>query len=88
LAWLLALLSPLTLYLNEHGAEEGIGVADGFVVLKGSLSRAEGAVSIHYCMSEQRQLFQERCILAPLDVKRVFTQGFRFPSPQQQLTYW
>ncbi|MGO1913163.1 MAG: GIY-YIG nuclease family protein, partial [Halomonadaceae bacterium] len=73
---------PLTLYLNERGAEgTGREVADGFVVLKGSLARAEETVSIHDYMREQRQLLQERGVLAPLDGKLVFSQDFRFSSP-------
>jgi hypothetical protein len=54
-------------------------VADGFVVLKGSLARAEETVSIHDYMRDQRQrqLLQERGVLAPLDRKLVFTQDFR-----------
>ncbi|MGP9551244.1 MULTISPECIES: GIY-YIG nuclease family protein [unclassified Halomonas] len=73
---------PLTLYLNERGAEgTGREVADGFVVLKGSLARAEETVSIHDYMREQRQLLQERGVLSPLDGKMVFTQDFRFSSP-------
>ncbi len=73
---------PLTLYLNERGAEgSGREVADGFVVLKGSLARAEETHSIHDYMREQRQLLQERGVLAPLDGKLVFTQDFRFSSP-------
>lgn len=73
---------PLTLYLNERGAEgTGREVADGFVVLKGSQARAEETVSIHDYMREQRQLLQERGVLAPLDGKLVFTQDFRFSSP-------
>lgn len=72
----------LTLYLNERGAEgAGREVADGFVVLKDSLARAEETVSIHDYMREQRQLLQERGVLAPLDGKLVFTQDFRFSSP-------
>ena len=73
---------PLALYLNERGAEgTGREVADGFVVLKGSQARAEETVSIHDYMREQRQLLQERGVLAPLDEKLVFTQDFRFSSP-------
>ncbi|TMU20315.1 GIY-YIG nuclease family protein [Halomonas sp. ATBC28] len=73
---------PLTLYLNERGAEgAGREVADGFVVIKGSLARAEETLSIHDYMREQRQLLQERGVLAPLDGKLVFTQDFRFSSP-------
>ncbi|MGP9499168.1 GIY-YIG nuclease family protein [Halomonas sp. AOP43-D1-4] len=73
---------PLTLYLNERGAEgTGREVADGFVVLKGSLARVEETISIHDYMREQRQLLQERGVLAPLDRKLVFTQDFRFSSP-------
>ncbi|MGP9508165.1 GIY-YIG nuclease family protein [Halomonas sp. AOP43-D1-39] len=73
---------PLTLYLNERGAEgAGREVADGFVVLKGSLARAEETLSIHDYMREQRQLLQERGVLAPQDGKLVFTQDFRFSSP-------
>ncbi|MEA2118980.1 GIY-YIG nuclease family protein [Halovibrio sp. HP20-50] len=73
---------PVTLYLNERGAEgTGREVADGFVVLKGSQARAEEMVSIHDYMREQRQLLQERGVLAPLDGKLVFTQDFRFSSP-------
>lgn len=73
---------PLTLYLNERGAEgSGREVADGFVVLKGSLARAEETHSIHDYMREQRQLLQERGVLAPQDGKLVFTQDFRFSSP-------
>ncbi|PAU73531.1 GIY-YIG nuclease family protein [Vreelandella alkaliphila] len=73
---------PLTLYLNERGAEgTGREVADGFVVLKGSLARAEETVSIHDYIREQRQLLQERSVLSPLDGKLVFTQDFRFSSP-------
>lgn len=73
---------PLTLYLNERGAEgTGKEVADGFVVLKGSLARAEETVSIHDYMREQRQLLQERGVLSPLGGKLVFTQDFRFSSP-------
>lgn len=73
---------PLTLYLNERGAEgTGREVADGFVVLKGSLARAEETVSIHDYMREQRQLLQERGVLSPLGGKLVFTQDFRFSSP-------
>ncbi|MBE0399518.1 GIY-YIG nuclease family protein [Halomonas sp. FME1] len=74
--------APLALYLNERGAEgTGKEVADGFVVLKGSQARAEETVSIHDYMREQRQLLQERGVLAPLDGKLVFTQDFRFSSP-------
>lgn len=73
---------PLTLYLNERGAEgTGKEVADGFVVLKDSLARAEETVSIHDYMREQRQLLQERGVLSPLGGKLVFTQDFRFSSP-------
>ncbi|MGY4877472.1 GIY-YIG nuclease family protein [Vreelandella aquamarina] len=73
---------PLTLYLNERGAEgTGREVADGFVVLKGSLARAEETLSIHDYMREQRQLLQERGVLSPLGGKLVFTQDFRFSSP-------
>ncbi|WP_030069788.1 DUF4357 domain-containing protein, partial [Halomonas alkaliantarctica] len=73
---------PLTLYLNERGVEDvGREVADGFVVLKGSLARAEETVSIHDYMREQRQLLQERGVISPLDGKLVFTQDFRFSSP-------
>ncbi len=73
---------PLTLYLNERGAEgTGREVADGFVVLKGPLARAEETVSIHDYMREQRQLLQERGVLSPLGGKLVFTQDFRFSSP-------
>ncbi|WP_271910234.1 GIY-YIG nuclease family protein [Vreelandella alkaliphila] len=73
---------PLTLYLNERGAEgTGREVADGFVVLKGSLARAEETLSIHDYMREQRQLLQERGVLSPLDGKLVFTQDYRFSSP-------
>lgn len=73
---------PLALYLNERGAEgTGREVADGFVVLKGSQARAEETISIHDYMREQRQLLQERGVLAPLDEKLVFTQDFRFSSP-------
>ncbi|MDW0358575.1 GIY-YIG nuclease family protein [Halomonas venusta] len=65
---------PLTLYLNERGAEgTGKEVADGFVVLKDSLARAEETVSIHDYMREQRQLLQERGVLSPLGGKLVFT---------------
>ncbi|AQU81277.1 MULTISPECIES: GIY-YIG nuclease family protein [unclassified Halomonas] len=73
---------PLTLYLNERGAE-GMGreVADGFVVLKGSLARAEETLSIHDYMREQRQLLQERGVLAPQNGRLIFTQDFRFSSP-------
>ncbi|MGM0832770.1 MAG: DUF4357 domain-containing protein [Pseudomonadota bacterium] len=73
---------PLTLYLNERGAEgTGREVADGFVVPKGSLARAEETVSIHDYMREQRQLLQERGVLAPQNGKLIFTQDFRFSSP-------
>lgn len=73
---------PLTLYLNERGAEgTGREVADGFVVLKGSQARAKETVSIHDYMREQRQLLQERGVLASLDGKLIFTQDFRFSSP-------
>jgi len=73
---------PLALYLNERGAAgTGREVADGFVVLKGSQARAEETVSIHDYMREQRQLLQERGVLAPLDGKLAFTQDFRFSSP-------
>lgn len=73
---------PLALYLNERGAEgAGRGVADGFVVIKGSLARAEETLSIHDYMREQRQLLQERGVLFSLDGKLIFAQDFRFSSP-------
>ncbi|MGM0856242.1 MAG: GIY-YIG nuclease family protein [Pseudomonadota bacterium] len=73
---------PLTLYLNERGAEgTGREVADGFVVFKNSLARVEETVSIHDYMREQRQLLQERGVLTPVNGKLVFTQDFRFSSP-------
>lgn len=73
---------PVTLYLNERGAEgTGREVADGFVVFKDSLARVEETVSIHDYMREQRQLLQERGVLAPVNGKLVFTQDFRFSSP-------
>tara|TARA_R110002124_G_scaffold241729_2_gene406973 strand:- start:327 stop:497 length:171 start_codon:yes stop_codon:yes gene_type:complete len=37
-------------------------------------------------MREQRQLLQERSVLAPLDGKLIFTYNFRFPT-QQHLAY-
>lgn len=73
---------PVTLDLNDRGAEgTGREVADGFVALKGSLARAEEALSVHDYIREQRQLLQERGVLAPQDGKLVFTQDFRFSSP-------
>ncbi|WP_229800715.1 DUF4357 domain-containing protein [Vreelandella hamiltonii] len=73
---------PLTLYLNERGAEgTGREVADGFVVLKCSLARIEETLSIHDYMREQRQLLQMRGVLAPQNGKLIFTQDFRFSSP-------
>ncbi|WP_136255993.1 GIY-YIG nuclease family protein [Onishia niordana] len=73
---------PLTLYLNERGANgSGREVMGGFVVLKGSLARTEETVSIHEYMREQRQLLKDRGVLSPQKDKLVFTQDFRFSSP-------
>lgn len=73
---------PLTLHLNERGANgSGREVTGGFVVLKGSLARAEETVSIHEYMREQRQLLKDRGVLSPHKDKLVFTQDFRFSSP-------
>ncbi|WP_447555425.1 GIY-YIG nuclease family protein [Vreelandella sp. EE22] len=73
---------PLTLHLNERGANgSGREVTGGFVVLKGSLARAEETVSIHEYMREQRQLLKDRGVLSPQKDKLVFTQDFRFSSP-------
>lgn len=73
---------PLTLHLNERGAK-GIGreVTGGFVVLKGSLARAEETASIHDYMREQRQMLKDRGVLTSQDDRLVFTQDFRFSSP-------
>lgn len=74
--------SPLTLYLDERGAKgSGKEVTDGFVVLKGSLARAEETASIHDYMREQRQMLKARGVLASQDGALVFTQDFRFSSP-------
>ncbi|MCO7247118.1 DUF4357 domain-containing protein [Halomonas sp. Mc5H-6] len=56
-------------------------MADGFVVFKDSLARVEETVFIHDHMREQRQLLQERGVLAPMNRKLVFTQDFHFSSP-------
>ncbi|WP_447928117.1 GIY-YIG nuclease family protein [Vreelandella sp. EE27] len=73
---------PLTLHLNERGANgSGREVTGGFVVLKGSLARAEETVSIHEYMREQRQLLKDRGVLSPQKDKLAFTQDFRFSSP-------
>ncbi|MCE3028112.1 DUF4357 domain-containing protein [Salinicola sp. DM10] len=73
---------PLTLYLKERGAKgSGREVTDGFVVLKGSLARAEETASIHHYMHEQRQTLKTRGVLAPQDGALIFTQDFRFSSP-------
>ncbi|WP_110685147.1 GIY-YIG nuclease family protein [Salinicola aestuarinus] len=72
----------LTLYLDERGAKgSGKEVTDGFVVLKGSLARADETASIHDYMREQRQMLKTRGVLAPQEGKLIFTQGFRFASP-------
>ncbi|ART63197.1 GIY-YIG nuclease family protein [Kushneria marisflavi] len=73
---------PLTLHLNERGAKgTGKEITGGFVVLKGSLARAEETASIHEYMREQRQMLKARGVLALHEGQLVFTQDFRFSSP-------
>jgi len=70
------------LILRERGAEAlGREVADGFVVLKGSLARASETQSIHQFMHDLRRQLLDRGVLVADDDHLAFTQDFRFSSP-------
>ena len=70
------------LVLRERGANgRGREVADGFVVLKGSLARRSQVESIHAYLSDLRNQLVERGVLIAEGDAFVFTQDFRFSSP-------
>jgi len=70
------------LFLSERGADaQGREVADGFVVLKGSVARASEVASIHDYLRDLRKQLQERGVLVAESKGLVFTQDFRFTSP-------
>lgn len=70
------------LLLRERGADaRGREVADGFIVLKGSLARTSETPSIHDHMRDLRRQLLDRGVLAAEGDHLVFTQDFRFGSP-------
>ncbi len=73
---------PLELFLRKRGADaQGQEMADGFVVLKGSVARASEVASIHDYLRDLRKQLQERGVLVAESKGLVFTQDFRFTSP-------
>jgi hypothetical protein len=75
-------VESLLLTLNERGAQaKGHEIAEGFVVLEGSLARANEIKSIDPRTQRLRNDLQERRVLQ-LDGKHLrFTQDYRFTSP-------
>ncbi|MES1924005.1 GIY-YIG nuclease family protein [Salinisphaera sp. T31B1] len=73
---------PTELCLEERGARgRGREVADGFVVLEGSMARMDETGSIHEHMRDLRQQLQDRGVLIRDGQRLRFTQDFRFNSP-------
>ncbi|MES1933498.1 hypothetical protein T35B1_12856 [Salinisphaera shabanensis T35B1] len=73
---------PTELCLDERGARaRGREVADGFVVLEGSMARLDETGSIHEHMRDLRQQLQDRGVLIRDGQGLRFAQDFRFNSP-------